>query len=560
MKKKGVTVIILVITGLCVVINMFVYFGVLSEWTENYIFRCKDFWQYNSEIQEYSKEKVKLLDTMEVWKEPLLFLIISNFIRIANLSASDGHILIAALIQFLTILWIHITIRRETKSNIIWWSTSLIFGLSYVSNIALDSLFTRQALSNLFILLLIASLSIIKLWKLSIQKCIFLSIILAWCFISHKIAFVFSILWLTSLMIYYSLKGWGRKNHDLFIVLFCTIVVAGPILYIFVTSFLTYFHEYMIKYMNIKSGEQEIIWKFSVNLSEWVSILPVNKNWTSAFINYFYSQSFLIFLLISRIRLIFLKIYRESPHTLIFLLIGISYTSVQIAFTNRVIIFTNIMIIIYIWLLFKSIFNNKLSRILWIILIIILWTITLSPKTITWSTHLTHRRINIKNDGSVAFIKERISPEKSFFVWNHCLNEFIAQIGYKSSLNFWNLTIWKEKEKRKMGESTFEELGGRSDVMASTLFANKFVISPLKNKDIYIIIWPYFGVKHQNLIKKFRKYPNLFLNEYIELIYSNPDPTWYVTYIFKVDKTKLTYFDDINYFDRTMNNIISPID
>ncbi len=536
---------------------MRVYFQVFGNNLSDYIFRCKDYGQYISELIQYAKEGIMLLETIEVGKEPLFFVIVTNFIRLSGLEVHASYILIESLIHVLLLLAAYIIVKNITKNKIIALICLIILGNSLVNNLALDSLFSRQNLANFYLLFWCMSMVLVS--RKSTSSFFVVGIFLAWSLISHRVGLMFVTMTIVLLFGYNLYK----KNQDNIKILFYTsiigIILATPILWISIPSLYSYITAYIDRYIKIMNWTQEYLDVSSLSLSQWVSLL--HDSGYTPIIDYAFSLGFLLAIFLAGIKFNIIKWINSKKYLTILTmgLLVVAYETTNMIFWNRIIILADMLIIVLVSVTMWKIFPNKLYRILIINIGFCLLLTMYAPLTITGLGNVKNRVLNIKTDASISFIKNNIDPENSFLIGDHCVSEFGAQIGYKTSINFGNLTVWWQTEKMQNGGSSFEELGWRSNILARSLFAKNYMIGQLKGQDLYIPLGPYFEYKSQKYMDLIKKNdPRFFSADYIKLIYTSPDPTTYIRYIFKVDTSKLTYFDDVNYFDRTLANTPIP--
>lgn len=535
-------VFVLIVATSITLMNKEVFISAFLNWIENYIFRCGDFGQYVSEVRDYSIEGIRLIDTMEAGKEPLLFIIISSLNRVAGFNSSQWYIIIFLLAKVLILLWTFLISKSITKSNGTALAICIILGLSIIDSRAW---YVRQTLANMYLILL----SFVFCLKLETSKAKWLPqmIILTGCLIAHKISFLYSLAWLSVIFLLSILKGDHALRNRTFYLIWLSFLLGLPYLYLFLWNFIDYMYEYTIRYWAIVTKSVEIVNWWSLNLSEWTAVIP-GVHWRTLF-NLFYYQPFLLLLPITILKKLFQLKDQKNNFTLAILTISIIHISLNIAFSNRMVILSNILIIISI----SFLSGNRRRKTLLLSLLVCLSAVSSLPLNLLGTGMLKNYATNVKNDPGTIFIKENINKEKSFFISDHCGTEYITQLGYKWYLNISQLTIYKQKELEAKWEATFEDWSGRINILTRSIFEKKFVPSKLKDMDLYIIYWPNFGSENQSQVKKIKnRDPQFFDNNHIELIYENLDKNSYINYIFKVDWNKLVYFDDVNYLDRTL--------
>ncbi len=538
-------------------LHAYIYTSRMHEGLENYLFRCHDFGQYISESEDYSREWIELLRTMETGKEPFLFLIISSFKRLTGHNIQTSYIVTDIVIHTLTILFWYIMVLRLTKRKILWIMFIILMGTSLVDAVWLNKLFSRQALSNFFLLGLCASYTIALTAKeKNIKQVILVGIFFWWAFISHRISLVFASISILLIWLYDIHRKRYQNLKMLFLWVLFWLILTAPYLTIFIWNFIEYLMLKFNNYLSINNGSKEFINSSSLDKSLWVAIIDWNNDNLSALWNFIQNQWFLLIGMIAGIKnILTFGQKEENTHQSLFflsiLIISTLYISTSLSFSNRVVLTFNLLLLIWIIIYFFSMQKNKYTVIIVFNLICVLWLSMAAPITISWEKTMARRAFKADLDASISFMRTNINPEGSFLLGPHCMNEFGLQLWYETALNFSNLTLWQQKKKVAEGQINFEQLSWQSAALSYSLFENNFMIEQLENQKLYILFGPYFWEKQKREIKKIKdKDPYYFSQDYIKLIYQNPDPAWYLTYIFEVDETKLVYFADQNYFNR----------
>ncbi len=180
------------------------YLITLWEGVNNFIIGCGDFGQYISETKDYLQEWVKLLHVMEVGKEPLFFLITSTYWRTTGLDAKESFIIMLLILKILIILWAYCIILNNTKNKVLSIAFSLLLCLSVVDS---KGGFARQTLANFYIIFLCFSWILLEK-KMKWGKVVMI-FFLSWCFLAHKISFLYwSLAILISIFIYIINRFW----------------------------------------------------------------------------------------------------------------------------------------------------------------------------------------------------------------------------------------------------------------------------------------------------------------------------------------------------------------
>lgn len=535
--------ILLVIT--ISILNRQTHFVPLWLGIDKYFMGCGDFWQYISETNDYLKEWIKLIDTMEVGKEPLLFLITSSFGRIAWLWGKASFIIIFFGVIKSLIVFVSYTIMFRRKQTRL---LSMVFGIIlWLTVVDSRNGFWRQALANMYIILFILWTLIPK--NINFKMGFVISIFLSCCFLSHKIAFLYTGL----ILLYLTIKFLIRKNwielKKISLILIWAVILGIPFLYVMTGSFFWYMTNYIEKYIKINNGTQEVLNPGSTDISQGVSLVP----WSGfhPIIDYIIFQWFLCIIVLVN----FKKMLKRTPNTyeeiiLIFLLLTVVHTSFAISFSNRMVLLLNLLFAIEIGINGVP-FQNKWIKIFTISSVFFLCAY--ASFGISFEINTTKKLARqIENDPSVTFFKENISPRNSFIISDQCWSAFAEEMYYKSFINYLNMTYWNEQEFKRSWKSSFGEFYWQVAIFMESVFQKNFAPASFKGKELYIIFWPRFVNKYNQLVRK--KDPYFYNSKNVDLIYSNSDQNVLINYIFRIKNENLVYFDEINYLDRTLGN------
>lgn len=538
-------ILLIVLITIISILNRQTYFVSLWLWLDNFFMWCGDFGQYVSETRDYLMEGVKLIEIMEVGKEPLLFIITSTLGRVTWLGAKESYVIIFSVIKILIVLTSCAIMMRKKQT----WFWSMIFWVILCLTIVDSSSgFGRQTLANMYIILFILGALVQK--NINLRSGFIISIFLACCFLSHKIALLYTgvvLFYLTIKFLYY--KNW-LEFKKILLILVCAIILWLPFISIGLASVYEFISDYIQKYIKIKSGTQEILNSGSIDISKGVSLVP----WSSPYpiINYIGFQWFLCILALASLKKIFNQNssnkYSEIIH--VFFFITVIHTLFDISFSNRMVLFLNLLIAVENWI------NGLFTQSRWI-KIFTLSTVFFLCAYASFSKNFEVHSIKklarrIDNDVSVKFFQENISSKKSLIISDHCGSEFAEQMNYTSYINYINLTYWNEKEQIKLWKTSFGNFSWQLNIFMKSIFQKNFAPSLLKDTDLFIIFWPNFVNKYRQQIIK--KDPYFINSENVELIYANPDPNNLISYIYKVKNENLIYFDEVNYLDRTLGN------
>lgn len=531
-------------------IHMRIYYETLLSNPADFIIRCKDLGQYLSEINDYSQPWISLPETIEVDKEPLLFIFLSTLINVWEYTKYSWMYLWSSIIYCLTLISGALVAKRVTKvmKNIITLIVILISWTGYLLNSGLDSLVTRQLMWNMFLIILIFYLLTLDISKKDLKKTAIWGLFLMWAYLSHRVLGIISYLLMLTLFSGDFVKNKKLFQSNFFQIIMCSLIIGGGYFYMWADDIMITISNYSQKifwwlnYTDASSLDKNL----GISLFTWAGTtfnLPI--------LEFF---SFEWYLLIWLIGLWWFNFHKKYKILIIgFVLTGI-YISNNIAFSVRMQLTFEVLTIIILSVGIMLNKKYKLFIILFSMLIFLLNFINISKRTLTWEVWLTNRVKNISADPSVNYLKMNIPLKKTFIFGTHCANEFGTQLWYKTPINFSNLTIWKEREKIDNGELPWWVYSGMSKAMRKNIFTNPYLYKKFEWYELYLIEGKYFGANDfSRLVQDIRQGGSKYLNQkHIKLIYDSWREDTYIRYIFKIYSDEIKYFDARNYFSKTL--------
>lgn len=518
------------------------YFSIVISGLDSYLVKCGDFWQYLGQAQKYAEDRIYLLDTIETWSEPWLFLITSSLQRIIWIEVWVDLLITTWAIHILTGLFIYI-ITSKIFGKLNGLISILIFTSIYLTNTAFVSGTTRLNLVNLFLVLYAWAWTLRsrnKIWIYVIEAIFFGAAIMA-----HRTGIMILIL-LIGLILTLDIfkKDWPSFKKTI-IISTTGALLAWPYLFMQFGDILYTLTWYLDRITKVTPEWSYFQQKSKIEDSQWFSLFSYSQTTTELpFLHYLKYQSFILFILISKIKRVISKIGNKNISYLLIILI--TYISTKLFFSVRLLATFEIFAIIAItWTIYLQ--KNKIFKIIIIMFILTLWILSLSPKTI-----LSSKTVEIRNDPSISFIKNNINPIKSYLIGWFCISDVGVQMGYITANNWINAPLWRGSDTYKNQE---EGLQYYTMVLISTTLSESLATKPyvhevLKWKDIYILIGPW--TSKEEIWKYKMRNKNHFKSPYMDLIYENTSNDSYIKYIFKVKGETLNYFDTTDYLHQTL--------
>lgn len=546
-KKKGVYhfVILTLWIGLFLSYSISYIFAIGNNWTDYLVF-CADFWQYITEGRKYSQEWIFLKEIIEVWKEPLLFIITSNLDRILWLKTEISLVLMSLLIQLLIILSIYIGSRRINGKNAITIIVTLFISNAYLTNASLVYLVSRQILANQILILLFVIPYIYKQWE---QKWLLISgILIAALSMAHRMGILFLWLYFIFVIISNLVKANFQKTKKNVLIILLWLLLSVPYSILQIGDILLSIQWYL--WNNSAQSfisELEVFQNNNVLNTGWSFL--VNANTSEIPIIHYIKYGWLyILLLIWWMNWLkqCLKIEEHKAVLTMFFII-IIYTSSYLIFWIRVLATLEIFLILVLSIIYqKSKILQNLSKIY--PLIIIYFIIILCQ----WIT-IKSRTVNVGGDPSIKFITQRIKKENSFLIGNYCVSDLASQLGYENPNTLSYAPLANRKIKNNITSNInlhYYAVLEMSKTLMNSVWQKPYVHEILKDKDLYILFWYWTP---NATMQQFYSKTHIYLNSpYVELIYQHNKYEGYVKYIFKVKKEHIQYFDTMNYLNKNL--------
>lgn len=511
------------------------YINAFYDGFTNFYVTCADFGQYSNEVHLYFQEKF-LVDSLVPDKEPGIFLVAIILGKIIWLSAQFSLLFTTFIGQFLSLFFIGSLTRKMTKKGIYWFIAIFIALTTYQLSFVYVQLVSRQLFSTTFLLLA----SNFYLTARLVPRIFFVSSFLAMSFISHRFWGIVGF-WAVLLWLVINIIKFHRVNYIYIAFILLAILFSWPFLYFLWDYFLVVFNSKKDLFIGSSSAvdANKFNWGFSW-LSESSNIID------TPILHYFYYQPF--YLIFWCANFIFLIKYFKGKRFLFFyiFLSLLIYTFLKVTFSIRSLISFEIFLIPIIWLSFCS----KSSRLLKIIVIfsfVFLWITGIQGRV-----PMLKKKI-IPKDSSILFIEKNYRKENTLFLsWVRCESDMLGQLFYSTSENLDNDNLkWLQdiRSKEILSYTFAREIAERN---YRILISNHpYLHEIMRWKDIYIFFWNYTKSEVLASLKN-RTHP-IFQAPYLSLVYENPQAKL-VRYIFKLDLSQVTFFDNW-YYLRDIKNI-----
>lgn len=544
MNKNRIYIIIIILFLVALIFSYILwYYPAIIDNFRSYIIRCGDFWQYLSEVQKYSKDGQFLINIVDVGKEPGLFLIESTFQRITWMIIPNTVIILESLIiQLLMILAFYVGIRNISKKKSIALLATTLITTAFLTNTLFTYLIARQVLANFFLLITFVFLENRSFHD---KKWIFICwIFLANCFLAHRIGIMFGTLVLWSCLLYSIIsrnKIWIKKY---FFCLFLGIVLCLPYLTLEFWNII-----YSLEWYSARNPYEWLLESSKWYISGWSFFTNQGSTDEVPIVHYLTYQSWVLILAVSFLKWMKSLIKKSLSLTLALLVIA-GYVSLKLIFWVRILATLEIFLLLFIgYGYFCWYMNRKKFLIVWFFCFVMLWFISIIPKSIKDS-----RITNIQNDPSINFIKNNIPRNGTFLMGEYCVTDLASQLGYVGANNLVSAPVWKHKERELNWEIQYYTAIALSDILVSSVGVTPYLHNVFKDLDVYILFRQSVE-KKEDIDKLLDGTHPYFTSPYLDTVYRDPLKKGRVLYIFHVKNNQINYFDTPNYAEKNLIDI-----